>query len=270
MNNTVYTTRVNTTVDAVYRLLDEAALPEKIGSATLILIKPNLVEPLQPPVTTPVDLVDALIGYLQKNNCGCKIVVGEGTGAIEHDTHHCFDILGYSEMAQKRGVELIDLNVANLVKKENPGFSRWPELYLPGILDEAFLFSVPVLKAHTLSDVTLTMKNMMGCVPPSHYRRGNSWGKSAFHDEIDAAIFDLNQYRCPDFTLLDASIGMPEAHLWGRHCDPPVGLFAASCDPVAIDSYGAALLGKKWQNIGHIELAHSVLGEADPLCVVEL
>ncbi len=270
MDNAVYTSRVDTVEETVCRLLDGASLPEKLVSETLILIKPNLVEPLNPPVTTPVDLVDALIRYLKKNIPGCEIVIGEGTGAIEHDTHHCFDALGYSEMARKHGVELIDLNVAPLVRKENPNFRRWPEMYLPALLDEAFLFSVPMLKAHTLADVTLTMKNMMGCVPPSHYRSGNSWGKSAFHDQIEAAIFDLNQYRCPDFTLLDARIGMAEAHLWGRYCDPPVGRLAAAWDPVAIDSYGAFLLGKKWHTIGHISLAHSILGDADPLDIHEL
>lgn len=88
---------------------------------------------------------------------------------------------------------------------------------------------------------------MMGCLPPSHYRQGGGWGKSALHREINQAIADLNRYRAPDFTLLDGSIGMPESHLWGRHCDPPIGLLAASTDPVAIDSYGTTLLGLNWR-----------------------
>ena len=41
-------------------------------------------------------------------------------------------------------------------------------------------------------------------------------------------------------------------------------------DPVAIDSYGASLLDMHWREIGHIELAHNVLGKAEPLDVVEL
>jgi uncharacterized protein (DUF362 family) len=114
------------------------------------------------------------------------------------------------------------------------------------------------------------MKNMMGCVPPAHYREGNSWGKSSFHRGIQEAVFDLNRYRTPDFTLLDATIGMAEAHLWGPHCEPPVGRLAAAYDPVAIDSYGAMLLNRDWRTIGHIEMAHEILGCASPLEVVEL
>lgn len=266
----VYTTRMDSWREPVYRLLDAAGLPEVLRSVSLVIIKPNLVEPLQPPITTPVDLVDTLIGYLQEKTSRCRIVIGEGTGSVEFDTFHCFEALGYTKMSAERKVELIDLNVEPLKKKKNPACSRWPELYLPEILDEGFLLSVPVLKAHSLADVTLTMKNMMGCPPPAHYQSGNSWGKSAFHHRIDEAIFDLNRYRTPDFTLLDATVGMAQAHLWGKHCDPPVGRLAAGWDPVAMDSYGTFLLGRRWQDVGHIRLAHCVLGTAEPLDIVEL
>ena len=143
-------------------------------------------------------------------------------------------------------------------------------MYLPELLDEVFLLSVPVLKAHSLAGVTLTMKNMMGCAPPTHYQKGGCWGKSAFHSRIQEAVFDLNRYRTPDFTLLDATIGMSKAHLWGPHCQPAVGLIAASADPVAIDSFGCSLLKRSWRDIGHIAMADGVLGCAEPLQIVKL
>jgi uncharacterized protein (DUF362 family) len=171
-------------------------------------------------------------------------------------------MLGYTRLAAEKNIPLLDLNTERLSKKENHEYLRWPTMYLPSILDDVFLLSVPVLKAHTLADVTLTMKNMMGCCPPSHFQGNGNWGKSAFHQQIHEAIFDLNRYRTPDFTLLDASIGMAEAHLWGAHCDPPVNMLVASTDPVALDSYGASLLGHDWQRIKYIQLADTVLGTA--------
>jgi uncharacterized protein (DUF362 family) len=173
-------------------------------------------------------------------------------------------------MAARQRVHLIDLNTEPLVRKTNRECQRLPELYLPALLDKVFLISVPVLKAHSLAGVTLTMKNMIGCIPPSHYRRGNSWGKSALHEGIDQAIVDLNRYRTPDFTLLDCSVGMAESHLWGKQCDPPVGLLAASTDPVAIDSHGAELLGRDWRTIEHLRLADGLLGRAEPLEVIRV
>jgi uncharacterized protein (DUF362 family) len=234
-----------------------------------ILVKPNLVEALAPPITTPPALVFTLIEYL-RTITDARIIIGEGCGALNYETWHAYDELGYTSRAAELQVELIDLNDEELVHLSRDDCHRWPEMYLPKIAMESFLLSVPVLKAHSLAGVTLTMKNMMGLVPPSHYREGNSWKKSAFHNQIQNAVADLNRYRTPDFTLLDATIGMAQAHLWGPACDPPVNRLAASYDPVSIDTYGTGLLQKNWREIGHIQKVHNELGQADPLNVVEI
>jgi uncharacterized protein (DUF362 family) len=143
-------------------------------------------------------------------------------------------------------------------------------MHLPHIAMESFLISVPVLKAHSLAGVTLTMKNMMGLAPPSHYQAGRSWKKSSFHQNVQEAVADLNRYRTPDFTVLDASVGMAQAHLWGPACDPPVRTLAAGYDPVAMDAYGTGLLNKKWQDIGHIKLVNGELGTAQPLDIIRV
>lgn len=270
MNHSVYTTKIENWAISVTCLLDAAGLVKRLADEKLIIIKPNLVEALEPPITTPVELVEALVDYLQQHVPHCRLIVGEGTGAINYDTYHCFESLGYNALSERKNIDLIDLNVEACTRRENRKCSRWPEFYLPHILDSAFLLSVPVLKAHSLSDVTLTMKNMMGCAPPEHYRKGSSWGKSAFHDRIEEAIFDLNCYRTPDFTVLDATVGMADAHLWGRHCEPSVGRLVAGWDPVAVDSYGTSLLSKRWQDVGHIRFAHERLGRAEPLEIVEV
>lgn len=258
----LYSTAIISLETDLAKLLDATCLVDSIPIGQSILIKPNLVEALAPPITTPVQLVSLLVDYLREKLPKNHIIIGEGTGSLAYDTHHPFRVLGYTRLSSEKNIPLLDLNHEKLTKKEDPACRKWPVMHLPSILDEVFLLSVPVLKAHTLATVTLTMKNMLGCAPPSHFRGNGHWGKSAFHEQIQEAIFDLNRYRCPDFTLLDASIGMAEAHLWGAHCDPPVNILAASADPVAIDAFGATLLGKKWENIGHIHMANTVLGSA--------
>ena len=256
--------------DSVDRLLLGAGLAGLLAEQRRLLIKPNLVEALPPPITTPVRLIESLVRWLRRHAPHLDIVIGEGTGSISYDTFHCFTTLGYTEMAHALDIELVDLNTLPQSRRELPECRRWPELHLPQMLSEVFLLSVPVLKAHSLAGVTLTMKNMMGCACPAHYQKGGCWGKSAFHDQIQEAVFDLNRYRAPDFTLLDATIGMSQAHLWGPHCNPPPGLLAASADPVAIDSYGCSLLGRRWQDIGHIRMADGVLGRAHPVDITAL
>lgn len=266
LEGVVYETHCQNVPDSLDMLLDSAGFPEVLCSNTkTIIIKPNLVEALQPPITTPVALVEGLVEYIKGVTPETKIIVAEGCGPLHYETDHVFNVLGYTEMAEKMGIDLLDLNKAPLVKLSKKSCRRWPEIYLPEILFDSFLLSVPVLKAHTLSGVTVTMKNMMGAAPPQHYQRGGYWKKASFHDGIHEAVFDLNQYRYPDFTLLDATVGMQKAHLWGPTCSPPPEKLAVSFDPVAIDSYGANLLGKNWQDIGHIALAHGKLGCAHPL-----
>ena len=245
-------------------LLCEAGLFEKLSDKTRVLIKPNLVEAINPPVTTPVDIVGEIVGFIQRELPSIEIIVADGTGSLDYDTAHVFTELGYEELALKYNVSLVDLNKEESVRLEVEGCARWPELYLPKIALESFLISVPVLKAHTLAGVTLTMKNMVGLAPPNKYQQGGHWRKSAFHTNIDEAVFDLNRYRSADFTILDAREGMSEAHLWGRKLDPPPGLIVAGTDVVKIDAYGARLLKRNWQDVGHLRLADGVLGEAEP------
>ncbi|MCB2215014.1 MAG: DUF362 domain-containing protein [Desulfobulbaceae bacterium] len=250
--------------DVLPPLLDDAGLIDALAGYQQVLIKPNLVEALEPPITTPAELVCALVDYLQDRRDDLDIIVGEGTGSLDYETGHCFDRLGYTPLGGRRQVELLDLNNAPCRRLTNQDCTRWPEIHLPRILFETFLISVPVLKAHSMSGVTLTMKNMMGCAPPAHYQAGG-WGKSAFHRQLDQAVFDLNRYRTPDFTVLDASVGMARAHLWGPTCSPPVGKLAVGHDPVAIDAYGTSLLQRSWRDIDHIRRAHQVLGSAEHL-----
>ncbi len=255
---------------SIFTLMDASGIEAVLEHQKKILIKPNLVEALKPPITTPVELVGAIVDYMREKTPEADIIIGEGTGAADYDTQHCFEELGYTKLAKDKKVKLVDLNKEPLIKLTNPKLSRWPELYLPRIIFDCFLISVPVLKAHSLADVTLTMKNMMGAAPPSHYQKGGHWKKSAFHESMQESILDLNRYRTPDFTILDATVGMKEAHLWGPTCDPHPNIIASSFDPVAIDAYGAGILKKDWQKIGHIKMAHKELGVAEPLNIVEV
>lgn len=270
ISSKVYVTEFSDWKESVFQLLAASDLQQKVQTYDTVLIKPNLVEHHPPPITTPVQLIDAIVEYLQYHCEDKRIIIGEGCGSSSHDTHDLFNDFGYTKMATNRKVELLDLNEEDLVCKKDNSFPKWKEMWLPKLLDEVFLFSVPQLKAHSLADVTLTMKNMMGCAPPSHYKGNGPWKKSSFHENVHHAIFDLNRYRTPDYSLIDATIGMAEAHLWGPECDPPVGKLICSGDPVAIDSYGTKLLGKNWKNIDHINFAHTVLGDAQKYSLIEV
>ncbi|MEN8142633.1 MAG: DUF362 domain-containing protein, partial [Thermodesulfobacteriota bacterium] len=125
--------------DSIATLLDCAGLIDKIPTAKQVMIKPNLVENLKPPITTPVQLVEEIIRYLHENAPHVTVVIGEGTGSRAYDTFHPFKELGYVEMADRLGVELIDLNVQPLRTMQLPNCQRWPEMHLPEIIFDSFL-----------------------------------------------------------------------------------------------------------------------------------
>ncbi|MCJ7604128.1 MAG: DUF362 domain-containing protein [Desulfobulbaceae bacterium] len=260
---TVFSTDYTSWDKSLKILLEKSDLADELKGRQRILIKPNLVEALKPPITTPVALIDSLVDWLREMAPHCSIMIGEGCGSAQYDTWYVFEQLGYTRLAGEKKIDLLDLNEESCVKKENQYYSRFPKIFLPVVLFDCFLLSVPVLKAHSLAGVTLTMKNMMGTAPPEHYQQGGYWKKASFHSGIHEAIFDLNRYRSPDFTILDATVGMSQAHLWGPVCSPAKNKLAAGFDPVAIDAWGCKLLGRDWRKIGHIRLADGVLGAGD-------
>jgi len=237
---------------SVAEALDAIGAAEILGRQTAILIKPNLVNASPFPVTTSVECVEAVIEYVRSCSAA-SIVVGEGCGDMNLETDEVFDRLGYRELARRQAIELIDLNHAPLKKLENKDCPVFPEMYLPEIAFSHYLISVPVLKAHSYSEITGTLKNMIGLAPPKYYSgRFGSWKKAVFHGRMHESIVDLNRYRTPDLSLMDATIGMPDFHLGGAQCDPPVGKLLAGFDPVAVDRRSAELLGQDWRTIKHL------------------
>jgi uncharacterized protein (DUF362 family) len=253
--------------ETIPRLLEAVGAPEILAQQSRILIKPNLVNGSPPPVTLPVAACDALVRFCRKWS-SAEIVIAEGTGDRYLSTDEVFRIHGYDCLAKNHDIELVDLNEAELIELHNSWCQVFPTFMMPRLVMESFVISAAVLKAHSLSTVTLGMKNMIGVAPPAYYQCGGHWKKSAFHQQMQTSIFELNCYRKPDLTFIDASIGMAEHHLGGATCDPPVNRLLAGFDPVAVDAAGARLLGIPWQQVGHIRMADGLLGSAESVANV--
>lgn len=239
--------------ESVPAVLDALGARDRLSDQQRILLKPNLVTSTPYPVTTSAECCRAMIKYIRA--CSrAEIVIAEGTGDPCETTYEVFDKLGYTNLSEELNVPLVDLNTEPVERHENPDCSRLPALFLPTVAGTHFIISMPVLKVHTLSKFTGTMKNMLGFAPPSHYSGfGGNWNKAAFHRGLQQAIIDFNRYRSPDLTLMDASVGMPEQHLGGRSCDPPIGKLVAGYDALSVDRVSAEMLGLDWKKIDHLK-----------------
>lgn len=248
--------------ESIPALLEAIGAPEVLGRQRRILIKPNLVNASPPPVTLPVRACAALVRACRQWS-QAEIVIAEGTGERHLTTDDVFAIHGYDRLAAELDVQLVDLNEAELIELHNPQNRVFPSFMMPRLVMESFVLSAAVLKAHSLSTVTLSMKNMIGVAPPAYYQRGGHWKKSAFHREMQSSVFELNRYRQPDLAFIDATVGLADYHLGGPTCEPPVNKLVAGFDAVAVDAAGAQLLGIPWQQVGHIQMADGVLGWAE-------
>ncbi|MBW1806472.1 MAG: DUF362 domain-containing protein [Deltaproteobacteria bacterium] len=176
---TDYETSVTEALDAISA---SDVLPEE-GS---IIIKPNLINKDGPPVTTNVAIVEAIYKYCRPRT-DAEIMIGEGCG--EGTTWETFKANGYTDLAERNGIRLVDLNREKTVTLKNDRALQLKHFHIPEVVRDAFVISVPVLKDHSLTVTTISMKNMFGIAPASHYK--GAWNKSKLHSPstLKACIF---------------------------------------------------------------------------------
>lgn len=239
--------------ETVFQCMAAGGAEELLVHGRPVMLKPNLINTSPHPVTTSPAFCAAVIGFVREHT-DAPIVIAEGCGDASLETMAVFDRLGYRSLAEQTGTTLLDLNTAPLTLLKDSGCRIFPQMWLPEAVFEHMLISLPVLKAHSLCRLTGSMKNMMGMAPPEHYGgQYGSWKKAAFHQHLDKAIVELNRYRQPDFTVMDATVGLADFHLGGACCDPPVNRILAGADARELDREAARLLGMDWQEIGYLD-----------------
>ena len=232
--------------------LDAISAHKQIAEQSAILIKPNLVNDSPHPITTSPESCEVIIEYIRRYS-KAEVIIAEGCGDVSLETDEIFKGLGYTEMAERQGVPLIDLNYGPVRVLKNPDCPVFPEMYLPEIAFAYYIISVPVLKVHSLAKMTGSLKNMMGFAQPKYYSgRYGIWKKALFHGQMQESVIDLNRYLIPNLSVMDCSIGMAEHHLHGAHCNPHVNRIIAGYNPWEVDREAAGLLGLNWNDIKHI------------------
>jgi uncharacterized protein (DUF362 family) len=246
-------------LNSVWKALDKINFKDIVINQEKIIIKPNLVLDSPPPVTTDVFCVEAIIRYCQKYS-KAKIIIAEGSGGC--DTIRAFNRLGYGRLAKEYGLELFDIDREAIVTLNDSKAYIYKKIKLPKAILDGYLISVPVLKDHSITKTTLSLKNMIGLLPEEYYGGFWSYKKSHVHKyDVDKAIVDINRYRKPDLSVIDGKIGQKHCHLSGTPCTPPKEVILASYDPIAIDIVGSSILGWDPKNIDYLNYAQETFGE---------
>lgn len=161
------------------------------------------------------------------------------------------------EWAEKANVLLV-----NLAEKERVRFNFGPDsatgiVPVSKLMVEAdVIISVPTMKTHLLTKVTLGMKNMYGTFPEENKAKYHRFG-------IEDVIYEVNKAFTPHLTVIDGTMG---GEAFGPLSCKPVEFqtIIASNDVVAADSVASQLMGYDPFDIKHIKKAHEEgLGSAD-------
>ncbi len=221
-----------------------------------VVLKPNLINTEPPPTTTPSETVEALVKHYIK---GYEVVIAEGSGWCE--TKNAYKSLGYLKLAELYGVSLVDLNKDRYEIKKLPETIVLKEFKFPLTLKDSYIISVPVLKEHSITTVTLSLKNMLGAT----IGKGSGVAKkNVFHKlGINKCIVDINLYLKPSLAVIDGRLAGLGGELKSRPKELRLMIF--SNDLVAADAVGAKYLGYNPLSIKHLRLAQMKgLGVADP------
>lgn len=224
-----------------------------------VLLKPNLVDYIPGNhVNTHPLLVSAAIECLRSLGAA-SVIVGEGPGH-QRDTELVLGESGMAEALRQQNVRFVDLNRDELI--ECPllaDYTALKRIWLPRtILQADFIVSMPKLKTHHWSGVSLSMKNMFGIVPGAKY----GWPKNILHWKgIDRSILDICATVPVHFVIADAIVAMEgNGPLNGK--PRPLNRIVLADDPVAADATCARLMGLNPEMITHIRAGAQFLGNS--------
>lgn len=229
-------------------------LGELVTYRTRVLVKPNLVRPSESGtgVITDSRVTEAVCTLVLEQH-PARVVIGEGAGygydvsGARADTLDAFMRSGTSGVAERLGIDYIDLNRDDAVDVAIPGCYVMDSVKIAKtVVESDVIISVPTLKTHRRTIVTLSLKNMKGVMPSREKRKTHQLG-------LERAIVDLNTLVKPDFTVVDGLVGL--GGLWEGEDTENMNLILAGHDPVAVDAVGATIMGFDPSRILMLELA---------------
>ena len=122
----------------------------------------------------------------------------------------------------------------------------WP-IYKP-VIEADKVINVPIAKHHNLSFYTGALKNWYGLLGGRRNR---------LHQNIHTSIADLGSFLRPTLTVLDATRVLLRNGPQGGNLDDAAfrHQVIASTDPVAVDTYGCALIGQDPTQVRYLAMA---------------
>jgi uncharacterized protein (DUF362 family) len=231
-----------------------------------VLLKPNIgrMAEFGTGVNTNPQVVAAAIDAFRA--AGATVAIGESpiTGV---KTMEAFKRSGIADVAGEKNCPLIDLDERQPVIVPVPNGRVIDSLKVCADVPEFdYVVSIPVMKIHMHTGVTLAVKNMKGCL----WRRSKvdlhmlPQLEGTSDKSLDIAIGDMASVLRPHFSIIDGSVCM-EGLGPGAGTPKELNVVLAGGDAFAADAVACRLMGRHASEIPHLRI-----GAANGCGVIDL
>ena len=241
----------------VRRAIDDlGGIRRFISRGDAVVIKPNVAwdrTPAQAANTNP-DVVSEMV--LLCREAGAKSVIV--TDVSIHDPRRTFERSGIAPAARAAGASVLLPESRRFREVDLHGevLRSWP-VFQP-FLEADKMINMPIAKHHSLTGVSLGMKNWYGILGGQRRR---------LHQRIHESLADLAAFMRPTLTVLDAwRVLLRNGPTGGNLEDVALKkTLIASTDPVGLDAWAA----RAWWNLDPPQLPYLKLASARGLGTVE-
>lgn len=231
-----------------------------ISPGDVVIVKPNLIYPSPPPVTTD-PIATATVVRLCIQAKASEVLVVEGGAPVpkrqdQFTERDVFERTGTRNAVEAEGGKIVCLDELESTEVDVPSGVLYRKIKLYDCLLSADkIISVPVMKTQYDTDVSLGIKNFHGVIADSD----KFW---KFHkDDISQKLVDIMKVIKPCLTVVDAGRAMEgQGPIAGTSVD--MDLTLAGSDVVATDAVGAYVMGiDDPLEVDHIRIAaHQKIG----------
>lgn len=218
-----------------------------IARGDIVAIKPNIGwdrMPVHAANTNPRVVAEVVKLVF---DAGAKQVIV--TDASCNEPNRCFQRSGIWRATHALGATVVLPSAHRFreLRLQGDVLDLWP-VYMP-LVNADKVINVPVAKHHNLSKYTAAMKNWYGLLGGRRNR---------LHQNIDVSIADLATFMRPTLTIVDATRVLVRNGPQGGNIDDAKDMHQviASLDQVAVDAYGATLIGEQPENVKYLKLGH--------------
>ncbi len=234
-------------VNTVRAVEEMGGMKKFIKKGDVVVVKPNIAWDRTPEQAANTDpkVVAALVELAYK--AGAKRVNVFDIPCNEDA--RCYKNSGIAQAAKEKGAYVYFADHWNIVRAHFPYKSQmegWPILRDAVVCDK--FINVPVLKHHSLTGLTLSMKNLMGVC---------SGTRGLIHVNIGPKLADLADFISPDLTVIDATrVLIRHGPSGGSLADVlKMNKVLVATDPTLADSFASTLVGRDPLSIPYIKAA---------------